>query len=179
MLIPTILQRGHSLDQQQWTAWFTLRHEDKTLTTHLRKLHDEATGEWFGVEVRIEFALLGVPYIRGLFAWADSQNNKAYPTLTLNTLPRAREWIENAFDIEVRHEAAPLLGAMRNMGMVYMKPEQVPDASEYYQEQLQLLQFQQQHYSNEQQGSIISPDRYSAFTDALPDLNFDTEIADE
>lgn len=174
MLIPIIFQRGHSLDQFDWKPWFNLRHQEKTLTASIRRIPDNHY-----VEVKVDFALLGVPYIRGLFGWADSNSNNAYPTIDLSTLPRARQWLEDGFEVEVVHEAAELLGAMRSMGIRYMIPEQVPDAMEFYQEQLVKLQAQHEHLKNEQQGEFVSPDRYSVFHEALPDLDFETEIADD
>ena len=173
MLIPLIIPRGYSLDEFSWTDWFNRRCEHIQMNVFYRVV----PGGNF--EVKVEVALLGIPYIRGLFAYGDSDSNRASTTLVSGMHKLVMDWLNAAWNMEVEHKAGQALDMARRMGMMYVAADQSEDAGKFYFDKLDELAKMQMHLNIEQEQQGISPDRYSAFKSVIENMDMDEEIDGE
>lgn len=169
MLVPLILSKGYSLDKFLWNEWFKRVHEQYAMDVKIRGV-DDRPGLF---EVKIEIAILGVPFIRGLFAFAPTDSNKAVYYIKDSELAQVYMWLHGAFDLEVVNRAAPLLDYTRRMGLTYAQPEQLSDINEYYYSQLDKLNIAQAHENYENMSGLEVPDpkTYNKFAQAIQDLS--------
>lgn len=167
MQIPVILSRGYSLDKSIWTDWFDRQHEQYRMEVKYRSIEGGA------FEIRVEISILGVPVYRGLFGYADSRSSKAYYQIKTDGLSTACLWLNEAFEVEVVQQAAPLLDMTRRMGLVYIQPEQQDDVNQYFFDQVDKLgiQYEHQAHENAPEVEVPRPSSYSAFADAVDHLD--------
>lgn len=175
MLIPLIVPRGYSLDASSWSEWFTLKHEQYGLHVQIRQIEKEAAAE-----IKVETTMFGIPVLRGVFSYGDSESNMAGTHINLVMLPMVEAWLKAGFDVETVHKAAPLLMMSRSMGAVYLTPEQQADTMKFQNDRVAELQIAQEHLFAEQSGAYLAPDRYSSFQHYIDEfLDMDKEIPDE
>lgn len=176
MLTPLIIQKGRSLDKFEWVEWFSHSHEQYTMTVSLRYVD-----HLFNMaEVKVEVKMFGVIGVRGLFAWADKDEPKAYTQVPQAHFPIVMDTLITLFDTEYKAKGAAAFNNARQMGLAYVAPLEVDDINTYYTEQLAKLNIQIEHYQLQTSGvPEFSPDRHSAFTSVIEDMDFEGEVDDE